>query len=90
MSNQPFRRGAFEIPCRAGEPFAPPARRRPLDVIATSRLRSLVVLAVGLLATLRGWARMPPAWFDVVRVRWRTWLDRGFEGSPSPSGKARA
>jgi hypothetical protein len=65
VSNQPYRTGAFEIPCRAdwgvtttrdaeGRPFVPAAARglRPRLVAALERV---VVFLMALPAIVRGW-----------------------------------
>jgi len=100
MSNQPYRPGAFEIPCRAdgwvAETRVP--EDRPLSGVPTwmrpeqlwEVLESFVVLPFRLWANFRVWARSTEAWAEGLRARYRQRLDRGFDGSPSRSGRVRA
>src|SRR5919106_6579655 len=101
MSNQPYRSGAFEIPCRASDLVvkAPPApgprpptwaisgmaSTRPVGILAASG-----VALVGLWALLRVWARTTEAWTERLRTRYGQRLDRGLGGPSTPSGEARA
>jgi len=53
-------------------------------------LKSFVVLPFRLWANFRVWARSTEAWAEGLRARYRQRLDRGFDGSPSRSGRVRA
>ena len=100
MRNQPYRPGAFEIPCRAAGRVAEirvledrplsgvPAWMRPTQLLEV--LRSFVVLPFRLWASFRVWARSTEAWVEGLRARYRQRLDRGFAGSPRRSGRVRA
>ena len=100
MSNQSYRPGAFEIPCRAPGRVAEtrvPEDRPPSGVPTWMRppqlsevLRSFVILPFRLWANFRVWARSTEAWAEGLRARYRQRLDRGFAGSPSRSGRVRA
>ena len=99
MSNQPYRAGAFEIPCRAAgrvaetrvpkdRPPRVPTWMRPPQLLEV--LRSFVILPFKLWANFRVWARPTEAWAEGLRARYRQRLDRGFAGSPGRSGRVRA
>lgn len=100
MSNQPYRNGAFEIPCRA-DGWVAQARvpeDRPRSGVPTwmhpaqllERLKSFVVLPFGRRASFGVWARSIEAWAKALRARYRQRLDRGFDASRIRSGRARA
>ena len=77
MSNQPYRPGAFEIPCRAAGRVAEirVPEDRPLSGVP-AWLRPTQLLEV-----LKSFVVLP---FRLQR------LDRGFDGSPCRSGRVRA
>ena len=100
MSNQPYRPGAFEIPCRAAGRVAETRvpEDRPLSGVPTwmrptqllEALRSFGILPFRLWESVRVWARSTEAWAEGLRDRYRQRLDRGFAGWPSRSGRVRA